>query len=74
MDAHAQDILQLAHHRAGVLQGEGQVLAALIHRNDSITHVLQQQPLHTGLFCFSGCGMNVHAADEAWQQNLALDF
>ncbi len=31
MDAHAQDVLQLAHHGASVLQGQGQILAVLVH-------------------------------------------
>ena len=31
MDADTQDVLQLAHHGASVLQGQGQILAVLIH-------------------------------------------
>jgi len=31
MDANTQDVLQLAHHGASVLQGQGQILAVLIH-------------------------------------------
>ena len=40
VDADTQDGLQLTHHGAGVLQGEGQVLAVLVHRNHGIPHVL----------------------------------
>ena len=31
MDAHSQDVLQLAYHCACVLQSQGQILAVLIH-------------------------------------------
>ena len=31
VDANAQDVLQLAHHGTGVLQGQSQILAVLIH-------------------------------------------
>ena len=41
VDAHTQDILQFPHNRAGVFQSQGQVLAAFVHGDDGITHVLQ---------------------------------
>lgn len=43
MDANAQNVLQLANNRAGVLQCQGQVLAALIHCDNSVPHVLHMQ-------------------------------
>ena len=43
MDAHSQDVLQLAYHCACVLQSQGQILAVLIHRHHCIPHVLGAQ-------------------------------
>ena len=41
VDANTQDGFQLAHNRAGVFQSQGQVLAAFVHGDDGVTHVLQ---------------------------------
>ena len=41
MQANCQNVFQLADHRAGVLESEGQVLASLVCCHHRISHILQ---------------------------------
>ena len=58
VQAHSQDVLQLADHSAGILQREGQVLASLIGGHHCIPHILQVRSFVTSSGSMSELSMN----------------